>query len=1026
MLRPRRQRATICSPQFGGAPALDCLMLIRITLAGWLAVLGAFGCAAKVEAGGEGVPLTRLYSLEEIGCTSQGLQLLRDPYGRVAVEQQGEFFVLNDTTWQKTVRDKAGDLSFGRIVADADGEIYYGVFGSWGVLRKNERGDLRPVPLVPADAPAWVRQCYFCDILCVQRGVFIWGQDGVVYLDKTSGGYSYFPIGRVSWLFPFEGKFIVGTFGAGMYALDIAAGTWTPAAIGMGEFPPVVASAGNGVASLLLATTNRQLLALREGKLGFVRYGDAEFFPGPVVAVTALAEGGFAAAVAGYGVLLLDQDGVVQRVFDAVGFRSVTALSSMEPGVLWAVTERGVLKILHGQPFTAFGRDQGLPVSWPQIVWWRGRTIISSGGRVFESYSTGAEGRGRFRYLPGQPDNIGWGIASFGDTLLIGNGQGVYEANEAGDFSLVYAGVNAARLVLLDADTCLAIATDAIQVLRRQGGAWAECAPRLPGVGYPYVTHNGNGAAWIELGSSRVARIALVGDRLQLRLFEKFDWDERSWVNVSVVGSTVAFCASGHAPMFLDDRTLESADSPELRGLVSRSPYIPQRFVRDDAGNLWVSHARGLFLARWVDGRYESDFDAFRGINEATPLVQCPAGGAVWASRGTSLYRLEHQQHSPVPIPARPLLVALRDTRSGTQLHRGANGARDLGAFRYAQNSLQLDFCAGSYALVRPFSYEYRLGASAWVRANAASSVILTDLHEGAYTLEVRITDPLGPVGAVAAYRLSVEAPWYRSWIAFVCYPFGAVMVIYLATLYAAYRNRVRLADLEREVGLRTAELRTAMDCLREEATANATLAERNRLAGEIHDSLEQGFAGLFLQLETISRLPTCAGAVKAGLTAAVNMVSYCRDELRNAVRGLHSPILQSEPLEAALKRIIGQLAPLAGLATLRIEGSPRRIDPATEHHLLRIVQEALGNTVKHAEATRVEVLLRYSPDGIQLSVVDDGRGFNLSTAAVGEGCHLGLSSFSDRAGKIGGTVEVDSAPGRGTAVRVVVPQSRT
>ena len=113
--------------------------------------------AAEPEVAVEGVPLTRLYQLEEIGCTAQGLQLLHDSYGRVAVAQQGEVFVLNDATWQRTWWGYVPGLNFRRIVADPGGETYYGVFGAWGVFRKSQDGKVGPVSLVPAEAPAWVR-----------------------------------------------------------------------------------------------------------------------------------------------------------------------------------------------------------------------------------------------------------------------------------------------------------------------------------------------------------------------------------------------------------------------------------------------------------------------------------------------------------------------------------------------------------------------------------------------------------------------------------------------------------------------------------------------------------------------------------------------------------------------------------------------------------------------------------------------------------------------------------------------------
>ncbi|HLP06518.1 MAG TPA: sensor histidine kinase [Opitutaceae bacterium] len=988
----------------------------------WSAVMLGFQCGAAVEAPIEGAPSTTLYPLDQIGCTSRELQLLHDSYGRVAVAQQGELFILNDATWQTTPQATAPGLSFHRVVCGADGEIYYGAFGSWGILRRDLDGAMSPIPSVTADAPPWVHSCDFRDVLWTRHGVLFWGQDGIVFRENGGGAQRFFPIKRVASVFPLQGRLVVATFDDGMFYLDIATGSWAPAAIGAPGLAPVIASAGDGERSLLLATTDRRLLALRGGRLEFVQCDDGVYFPGPTRALTELAGGGFVASLPGYGLWLISEDGCVGRVFDSPEFRSALALESAEPGVLWAVTEQGVLKIMLRQPFTEFGREQGILLHWPQIVRWQGRTIVSSGGKVFEAYAAGAGRRGRFRLLAGQPDNLGWGIATVGRSLLIGNGQGVFAADSEGEFSLVYPGINVARLVALNDDTCLVIGADRIAAIQRQRGGWVECTASVPGFGYPYVVHGGNGTAWVELGLNRVAQVALTGDRLQVRVFEEFAWAERSWVNVSIVGTTAVLSAAGRWPMFLDDATLAKVEAPELRQLVARAPYRLERFARDEEGTLWVSHARGLFPARLVDGKYEPDFAAFGGINESTPLVWCPAGGGVWATTDNSLFRLQSPPQEAGPRPIRPVLVALRDTRAGVPLAWDGSRAGALGVFPYAQNSLQLEFFAGSYSWGRPFWYEYRLGSASWVRANAGSSVFLPDLREGVYSIEVRATDTLGQVGEIATYRVSIAAPWYRSWLAFVAYPLLAILMMYLAIRYSAYRQRVRLAELEQQVDRRTAELRTAMECLREETTANATLAERNRLAAEIHDSLEQGFAGLFLQLESTSRLSACAGPVKAGLAAAIQMVTYCRDELRNAVRGLHSPVLRAEPLESALQRVVARLAPLAPIATVRLEGTPRRIEPAIEHHLLRIAQEALGNVVKHAEATRVEVVLCFGTGELRLSIHDDGRGFDPRAVAGREDSHLGLPGFELRARNLGGTISVESAPGKGTTVCVVVP----
>lgn len=970
----------------------------------------------------DGMPVTRLYPLEEIGCTLSMLQLFHDEHGRIAVAQQDELYVLNDTTWHKVPGGQPTGQTFHRVLCAPDGTLYYAAFGSWGVLTKGPAGQRVPATLVPSEAPDWIHSCEFRDILHTESGLFIWGQDGVVHMDRRSGKHSYFPIRGVSWLFAHKGNIIVASFVDGMLTLDVENETCTPAGPDLAPIPPVIASAGDGQKALLLATTESTLLALRNGRLEQVRLGNWDRAPGPIVALVALPEGGFAASITGYGVVLLDNEGRMTRLLNSTDFKSATALESTEPGVLWAVTERGVLKVLHKLPYTAYGRDQGIHVNWPQVVQWQGRTLVSSGGKVFEQQASGHSPYARFRLLPGQPEYIGWGIAAVGESLLIGAGQGVYEMKAGSPASLILPGIIVARLAALDEDTCAVLATDTIAVIRRTNGKWVECAERVPGVGYPYVIHTGRRSAWIELGMDRVARLSFDGEKLRVRLLANFDWKEKSWVNVSLLGDTAILCAASRMPMFLDERTLQPVEAAELRALVNDTPYAIQRFCSDLSGTLWVSHTKGIFPARFQNGRYKAEYHELSGINESVAHVRCLANGELWASTDKRLYQLETSGPKGLASKISPMLVGVTDSRTGQRLALPDAKSGDLGTLRHAQNSLQLDLFAGTYAWVRPITYEYRLNSARWERINAESTLFLADLSAHDYTMQVRAVDTLGSVGMVSTFTLSVAPPWYRRWYAYATIPLVAIALGYLALRLAAYHQRRRLAQLEQLVSSRTAELRNTMDCLREETSAKATLEERNRLAGEIHDSLEQGFAGLALQLEATARLASCAAPVRAGLASAINLVHYCRDELRNAVRGLHAPVLKTESLETALKRTASQLSPLANFARVSVEGSPRRLTPANEHHLLRIAQEALGNVTKHAGATKVDIHLCYSDEAVTLSIKDDGCGFDPTKVQASDSAHYGLPSFAHRASKIGGIAHIESSPGHGTSVRITVP----
>lgn len=227
---------------------------------------------------------------------------------------------------------------------------------------------------------------------------------------------------------------------------------------------------------------------------------------------------------------------------------------------------------------------------------------------------------------------------------------------------------------------------------------------------------------------------------------------------------------------------------------------------------------------------------------------------------------------------------------------------------------------------------------------------------------------------------------------------------------------------LRRRVAQRTAELRAAMEKLQRETQTAATLAERNRLAGEIHDSLEQGFSGLILQLDTTAKKAQCPPEVRAGLTLARNMVAFSRNEVRHAVWDLQSPVLENSDLGTALKNILEQLAPETPHTTVTVENPPRQLSSAVEHHLLRIAQEAITNCVKHAEAKNLDVVLSYFEHEVVLSIRDDGRGFVPGQVLTGGVGHFGLRSLRGRASKIHGALTITSAPGTGTTVQTRVP----
>ncbi|MCC0575507.1 sensor histidine kinase [Streptomyces californicus] len=245
----------------------------------------------------------------------------------------------------------------------------------------------------------------------------------------------------------------------------------------------------------------------------------------------------------------------------------------------------------------------------------------------------------------------------------------------------------------------------------------------------------------------------------------------------------------------------------------------------------------------------------------------------------------------------------------------------------------------------------------------------------------------------------------------------AAVAVATVLGYDALFRESERRRELIVELVATRADLAEA------ERTAG-TLAERERLAREIHDTLAQGLSSIQLLLRAAERsLPEdapAAGHVRAAREAAQANLA----EARSFVRALTPPDLEHGSLAGALERLCARTTAPGLTVRFAVSGTPVELPTPYEVALLRTAQSALANTVRHAGAGRAEITLSFMDTSVALDVVDDGRGFDPSAAPVherGDG-GFGLPAMRARAGSLGGALSVESAPGQGTAVAVTLP----
>jgi signal transduction histidine kinase len=197
------------------------------------------------------------------------------------------------------------------------------------------------------------------------------------------------------------------------------------------------------------------------------------------------------------------------------------------------------------------------------------------------------------------------------------------------------------------------------------------------------------------------------------------------------------------------------------------------------------------------------------------------------------------------------------------------------------------------------------------------------------------------------------------------------------------------------------------------------TIAERERVSREIHDTVTQGLASSLLLLEAAGRAWPGAAA-RTDLVRATALLRGNLSETRSLVHELASPGLDASPLPEALLFAARQYVPEARLL---VTGESRPVPPEVRHALLRVVQSATSNIKLHAGTATATVTLGYLPDAVTLDVYDNGAGFDPAAAAPpSDAGGYGLRAMRQRAEQLGGVFSVESAPGEGTIVAAQLP----
>jgi signal transduction histidine kinase/streptogramin lyase len=326
------------------------------------------------------------------------------------------------------------------------------------------------------------------------------------------------------------------------------------------------------------------------------------------------------------------------------------------------------------------------------------------------------------------------------------------------------------------------------------------------------------------------------------------------------------------------------------------------------------------------------------------------------------------------------------------------------------QNIFSFEFSALSYLNSTTNRYRYKLEGldGDWHEVDSSERIAsYTTLPKGHYTLRVQSATSRGPWSEPGAMlRIEILPAWYQTfWFRCIC------VTAFLLLLWAMYL--LRLNQLKGQFS----------------AALEARVDERTRIARELHDTLLQSFQGLLLVFQAISNvLPARPDEAKQRIEHALDQASDAITEGRDAVHELRSGGLNTMDLGEAISKFGKDL--LSGATTgtgpefgVQVGGTPQPLSPIIRDEVYRIGVESLRNAVRHANARRIEVDIRYSENGLRLRIRDDGKG--IDQAILGQeqiAGHWGLRGMRERAKLVGGTFEVWSQVGSGTEAELTIP----
>ena len=543
-------------------------------------------------------------------------------------------------------------------------------------------------------------------------------------------------------------------------------------------------------------------------------------------------------------------------------------------------------------------------------------------------------------------------------------------------------------------------------VLRRRGGKWTDLRAQtaLPPYRCRVLHADALGRMWLGFENGEV----VVFERDAPRLYSTKD-GLRS-------GRVLAIAEDREGRIWIGGESGLSRLGQDRFVTLTRDNGLPGSSVsgilEDDEGNLWLAGALGILrltpqeLAKAsasesyrVEGMIFDATDGLRGLprqREPFPTATRAADGRLWFATTGGVAVIDPHRW-PRNTMAPPVKIE-RVTADDRNLEAS-------GGLRLPPNTKNLELQYAALSLTAPervrFRYKLEGYDTDWRGPVSARSATYTNLPPRDYRFHVIACNNDGVWNEEGAALEFTIVPAFHQTRAFLL--LCAVAAGCLA--WASYRWRVRQVRSRLQLQFRE------------------RLAERTRIAQELHDTLLQGFLSASMQLHVAADHVPAESADKPRLNRVLELMRSVIEEGRNAVKGLRSPTGNHDDLEEALSRVPEELNAKEGIDFRVIgEGEARPLDAVIRDEVYRIGREAVVNAFQHSGANRIEVEVEFAKEGLRIAVRDDGRGIDPQLLQSGREGHWGLAGMRERAKRIGARFKVWSGADTGTEVELSVP----